>query len=89
VVRKTIYEYNDGCQIPADESWPAHGPNSEFTDNTVQSITYDTVRKETELGSQHAILVTHQVAQALRGVRERRNNGKAVSKPESAANTIR
>lgn len=89
VARETIYECNDGCQIPADELWPAHGPDSEFTDNTVQSITYDTVRKESELGSQHAILATHQAAQTLRGVRERRNNGKSVSKPGFAANTIR
>lgn len=89
LVRETIYEYNDGCQIPADELWPARGPNSEFTNNTVQSNTYDTVREETELGSQHAILATHQAAQALRGVRERRNNEKKVSKPEFAANTIR
>lgn len=89
LVRETIYEYNDGCQIPADELWPARGPNSELTNNEVQSNTYDTVREETELGSQHAILATHQAAQALRGVRERRNNGKEGSKPEFAANTIR
>lgn len=89
LVEETIYEYNDGCQIPADALWPARGPNSEFRDNAVQSKTYDTVREETELGSQHAVLATHQAAQALRGVRERRNNGKAVSKPEFAANTMR
>ena len=89
LVRETIYEYNDSCQIPADALWPAHGPNTEFTNNEVQSKTYDDVRGETELGSQHAILATHQAAQALRGVRERRNNGKRVSKPEFASNTIR
>ena len=89
LLRDTIHEYNDGCQIPADTLWPARGNNSEFTNTEVQSNTYDTVRSETDLGSQHAILATHQAAQALRGVRERRNNGKAVSKPEFASNTIR
>lgn len=89
LVRETIYEYNDGCQIPADALWPARGNDSDFSNNNVQQKTYDTVRDETELGSQHAILATHQAAQALRGVRERRNNGKKVSKPEFAANTIR
>lgn len=89
LVRETIHEYNNGCQISADELWPARGNNSEFTNNEVQSKTYDTVREKTELGSQHTILATHQAAQALRGVRERRNNGKKVSNPKFAANTIR
>lgn len=89
IVRKTIDEYNDGCQIPTDALWPARGSTFEFTNTEVQSKTYDTVCEETALGSQHAILATHQAAQALRGVRERRNTGKNVSKPEFAANTLR
>lgn len=89
VVRKTLHEYNDGCQIPSDELWPATGSDSNYTNNAVQSKTYDKVRSQTGLGSQHAILATHQAAQAIRGVRERRNNDKKVSKPEFTANTIR
>ncbi len=72
LIRDTIHEYNEACQLPADALWPARGPNTDYTDQAVQSTTYDTVREQTRLGSQHAILATHQAAQALRGVRERR-----------------
>ena len=89
LVRDTIHEYNDACQVPADALWPARGSNTEYTDQAVQTKTYDAVRDETRLGSQHALLATHQAAQALRGVRERRANSKDTSKPEFASKTIR
>jgi IS605 OrfB family transposase len=55
----------------------------------VQPLAYDTVRDETDLGSQHAVLATHQAAQAITGCLERRSNGKKVSKPTFTAPTVK
>jgi IS605 OrfB family transposase len=55
----------------------------------VQPLAYDTVRTHTDLGSQHAILATHQAAQAITGCLERRSNGKTVSKPTFTAPTVK
>lgn len=88
LVRETIQAYKTACQIPTDELWPARNTNSHYTNNAVQDTTYDAVREATKLGSQHAILATHQAAKALRGVRQRRTDGEKVSKPEFTANTI-
>jgi len=55
----------------------------------VQPLAYDTVREDTDLGSQHAILATHQAAQAVTGCLERRSNGKKVSKPTFTAPTVK
>nr|WP_205254382.1 RNA-guided endonuclease TnpB family protein [Halorubellus sp. JP-L1] len=55
----------------------------------VQPLAYDGVREHTDLGSQHAILATHQAAQAITGCLERRSKGKAVSKPTFTAPTVK
>jgi IS605 OrfB family transposase len=55
----------------------------------VQPLAYDTVREETDLGSQHAILASHLAAQAITGCIERRSNGKKVSKPTFTAPTVK
>ena len=55
----------------------------------VQPLAYDDVREHTHLGSQHAILATHQAAQAITGCVERRSNGKKVSKPTFTAPTVK
>ena len=47
------------------------------------------MREHTGLGSQHAILATHQAAQAITGCIERRSNGKQVSKPTFTAPTVK
>jgi putative transposase len=47
------------------------------------------VREDTDLGSQHAILATHQAAQAITGCIERRSKGKKVSKPTFTAPTVK
>ncbi|RLM53400.1 transposase, partial [Halorubrum sp. Atlit-26R] len=48
----------------------------------------DDVREHTDLGSQHAILATHQAAQAITGCIERKAKDKKVSKPAFTAPTV-
>jgi transposase len=55
----------------------------------VQPLAYDTVREDTAFGSQHAILATHQAAQAITGCMKRRSKGKKVSKPAFTAPTMK
>jgi len=55
----------------------------------VQPLAYDDVRERTELGSQHAVLATHQAAQAISSCIEHRSNGRKVSKPRFTAPTIK
>jgi putative transposase len=55
----------------------------------VQPLAYEDVREHTDLGSQHAILATHQAAQAITGCVERRSNGKKVCKPTFTAPTVK
>ncbi len=55
----------------------------------VQPLAYETVREQTDLGSQHAVLATHQAAQAITGCIERQSNGKKVSKPTFTAPTVK
>jgi putative transposase len=45
-------------------------------------MAYDTVRAETELGSQHSILAIRQAANALTSVREAKQDGLNVSRPD-------
>ncbi|MDL0129938.1 transposase [Halobacterium salinarum] len=84
LLEETISEWKRGCQIATDMAWGKCNAKSD-----VQPLAYDTVREETDLGSQHAILATHQAAQAITGCTERRSNGKAVSKPTFTAPTVK
>lgn len=82
-LEETITEWRRGCQIAADAAWGKCSAKRE-----VQSLAYDFVREETSLGSQHSILATHQVAEAISSCLERRSKGKSVSKPTFTAPTI-
>ena len=84
VLEKTISEWKRGCQLATDMAWGKCNAKSD-----VQSLAYDDVREQTGLGSQHAILATHQAAQAITGCIERRSNGKKVSKPTFTALTVK
>jgi putative transposase len=84
LLEETISEWKRGCQIATDMAW---GKCNAKTD--VQPLAYDTVREETDLGSQHAVLATHQAAQAITGCVERRSKGKKVSKPTFTAPTVK
>ena len=48
-----------------------------------QPLAYDTVRDKTGLGSQHAILATHQAAQAITGYLERGPKARMSASPLS------
>jgi IS605 OrfB family transposase len=84
LLEKTISEWKRGCQLATDMAWGKCNAKSD-----VQPLAYDDVREETDLGSQHAILATHQAAQAITGCLERRSNGKKVSKPTFTAPTVK
>ena len=84
LLEETISEWKRGCQLATDMAWGTCNAKSD-----VQPLAYDAVREDTDLGSQHAILATHQAAQAITGCVERRSNGKKVSKPTFTAPTVK
>ncbi|WP_121820709.1 RNA-guided endonuclease InsQ/TnpB family protein [Halostella salina] len=84
LLEETITEWKRGCQIATDMAWGECNAKSD-----VQPLAYDTVREHTDLGSQHAILATHQAAQAITGCLKRRSKGKKVSKPTFTAPTVK
>ncbi|WP_424006947.1 RNA-guided endonuclease InsQ/TnpB family protein [Haloferax denitrificans] len=83
LLEETISEWKRGCQIATDMAWGRCNAKSD-----VQPLAYDDVREHTGLGSQHAILATHQAAEAITGCLEHRSNGKTVSKPTFTAPTV-
>lgn len=83
LIDATIAEYKEGCQIATDMAWPDTKSKSD-----VQPLAYDTVRDETNLTSQHAILATHQAAEAISGCHERDEKGYKTSKPSFTADTV-
>ncbi len=84
LLEETISEWKRGCQIATDIAWGKCNAKSD-----VQPLAYDTVRDETDLGSQHAVLATHQAAQAITGCLERRAKAKKVTKPTFTAPTVK
>jgi putative transposase len=84
LLEDTITEWKRGCQIATDLAWSKCNTKSD-----VQPLAYDDVREHTDLGSQHAILATHQAAQAITGCIERRSKGKKTSKPTFIAPTVK
>jgi IS605 OrfB family transposase len=83
-LEETISEWKRGCQLATNKAWGKCSAKSD-----VQPLTYDDVREQTDLGSQHAILATHQAAQAITGCIERRSKGKKVSKPTFTTPTVK
>ncbi|WP_248897853.1 RNA-guided endonuclease InsQ/TnpB family protein [Haloplanus halobius] len=84
LLEETISAWKRGCQIATDMAWNVCNAKSD-----VQPLAYDDVREQTDLGSQHAILATHQAAQAITGCIERKSNGKKISKPTFTAPTVK
>jgi IS605 OrfB family transposase len=83
LLEATITEWKRGCQIATDLAWDhCHEKRA------VQSCAYETVRAETNLGSQHTVLATHHAADAISGCVERAARGKTTSKPQFTAPTI-
>ena len=71
LLEETITAWKRGCQIATDMAWGKCNAKSD-----VQPLAYDTVREQTDLGSQHAVLATHQAAQAITGCIERRSKAR-------------
>lgn len=80
----TITEWKRGCQIATNLAWWKCN-----TKGDVQPLAYDDVREQTNLGSQHSILATHQAAGAITGCIERKATGKKTSKPQFTAPTVK
>jgi putative transposase len=70
LLEETISEWKQGCQLATDMAWGQCNAKSD-----VQPLAYDDVREHTDLGSQHAILATHQAAQAITGCIEQIRDG--------------
>ncbi|WP_257629012.1 RNA-guided endonuclease InsQ/TnpB family protein [Haloplanus salinarum] len=83
----TISEWKDACNISSRIGWE-HG---ETRKTYLQDLAYDTVLEETRLGSQHAILATHQAAAALDGVEAIKDLDEhyKTSRPEFTSNTVK
>ncbi|AOW79511.1 IS1341-type transposase [Halodesulfurarchaeum formicicum] len=84
LLEDTITEWKRGCQLATDMAWGKCNAKSD-----VQPLAYDDVREQTDLSSQHAILATHQAAQAITGCIERRSKGKKATKPTFSAPTVK
>lgn len=84
LLEETIDHWRRGCQIAADLAWDS-------CDNKrgIQSLAYDDIRERTDLGSQHAILATHQAAEAISTCLEQREKGANPSKPRFTSPTVR
>ena len=61
LLEETISEWKRGCQLATDKAWNVCNAKSD-----VQPLAYDDVREQTGLGSQHAILATHQAAPTVK-----------------------
>lgn len=83
LLEETIAEWKRGCQIATDLAWRQCSSKAD-----IQPLAYDEIREETTLGSQHAVLATHQAADAITSCLERESNGKQVSKPTFTAPTV-
>ena len=83
LLETTIDHYRDGAQLATDMAWPDASDKSD-----VQPLAYDDVREHTELSSQHAILATHQAAEAISGCQEQKDKGLKASKPTFTSPTI-
>ena len=84
LLEETISEWKQGWQIATDMAWSKSNTKSD-----IQPLAYDALGDQTDLGSQHAILATHQAAQAITGCIERRAKGKKASKPTFTAPTVK
>ena len=83
LLRQTVAEYIQGCQIAADMAWEQC-----YSKSDVQSLAYDDVLEHTGLGSQHAILACHQAAENIKSCISRWEEGKQASKPTYTSPTV-
>lgn len=84
---ETIREWQNACNISSEIGWE----RGQAQKTSLQDLAYDDVREQTDLGSQHAILATHQAAAALSGIDEieQLNENYNTSRPEFTSDTIK
>ncbi|WP_138005201.1 RNA-guided endonuclease InsQ/TnpB family protein [Halalkalirubrum salinum] len=85
LLEATISDWQHGATLASQIGWR----ENEDSKYDLQQLAYSDVREETRLGSQHAILATHQAASALKGVNELKDKGGKVSCPEFTSPTIK
>lgn len=83
LLEATIDEWRRAANVAVAIGWEA----DETAKTKLQSLGYEEVREQTELGSQHAILAIHEAAQALASAREV-DRTQATSKPTFTAPTV-
>jgi len=83
-LEQTITEWKRGCNVAVDTAWQS----DDLRSRVVQSLAYDRVREQTDLNSQHAVLATHQAADAMRSSVEQHGHCLA-PKPSFTTPTIR
>jgi len=83
LLKETITEYKRACQIATNLAWDRCNEKRD-----VRALAYEPVREDTALGAQHAILATHQAAEAITGCIARRSTGKKATKPTFTAPTV-
>jgi IS605 OrfB family transposase len=83
-LEETIDEWRRGANLATDIGWQ----HDETVQRKLQSLAYDEIRDETSLGSQHTILACFQASEAIKGVHERRSQGRPHSKPVFTAPTV-
>ena len=83
----TINEWKTACNISSQIGWE-HGETRKIY---LQDFAYDDIREDTRLGSQHAVLATHQAAAALSGVDEIEDLDEdyKTSQPTFTSNTVK
>ncbi|WP_115863235.1 RNA-guided endonuclease InsQ/TnpB family protein [Halorussus litoreus] len=81
-LRELVAEWKRGCQLAVNEAWDVCHTRSE-----VQQLTYDRLREETDLGSQHAVLATHRAAEAIKRARDRSGTRPEFTSPTVAFDT--
>lgn len=84
-LERTLDEWRRGCNIASKVGWQ----EGESTKTSLQSMAYEIIREETDLGSQHSILAVHQAADALKSAREAERGGRQVSRPTFRSPTIK
>ena len=78
-----IDEWKRGCQLAVEAAWGVCHTRSD-----VQQLAYDDIRERTDLGSQHAVLATHQAAEAIKRAMTAEEAGQPASKPTFSTPTV-
>ena len=79
----TIDEWRDGCNIGSNLAWETC-----HTKSDVRNHAKETIKKQTELGDQHATLACHEVAGAIKSCIGRRKQAKKATQPQFTSRSM-